>query len=273
VTVYIEDCLIENFVVTFLILKCVTKLFKSQTSKPRLWLACIFASVVACLFPLLHLPNGVMIICKILVGVLIVAIAFKNKMLASFVAFLLFTALYAGINLLVYYFAYGTLNVTDNFPTYILLAILLVTYYFITSCVKLFKKNMTINCFVYEVKIVNGGQEYFVQGFLDSGNTLLDQDSTAICIINFKVFNMLYKHISLENLLAKNYQGLTDPHYVKSKFASGGANLLVFTVDKMWIKINNQQRQFANAKLGLSYAKFGKNFGADMLLNINMFVN
>ena len=272
-TIYIEDCLLENFVVTFLIIKCVSAYFKLNVKKCRLIISCILGALIATFYPMLLINNFLLIVLKLCVGILITLVAFDSKnFLAKYLAFMFFTALYGGLNILVYYLWYGTINIQENFPTYVLLLLLLIIYYFVISILKFAKKRFTISNFIYSVKIFNNETTILTNAFLDSGNTLLDQDSTPIFIINPKLFNKLYKDISFSDLLTKNYKNLKEPHYVKSQFASGGGKILVFSVDIIQIIENNQVKtEIKNAKLGVSYSKFSKNFNCDMLLNICAF--
>lgn len=273
--VYVEDCLIENFVVTFLILKCVCLCFKLKLNKIKIILACLFASTISVLYPLVQINNVLLVVLKLSVGFIIVAIAFdKNNIVAKYITFVFFTALYAGLNILFYYFLYGSVVVYDNFPTYVLLGLLLLIYFLTKQCISLARKKLTISNFVYKVKIKHQGKTIEASAFLDSGNTLTDNDSAPVFIINSKLFNKLYKNISISDLLTKNFKNLNNPHYIKSGFASGSGKILVFSVDCVEImEINNVKKiELTNAKLGISYSNFNKNFNCDMLLNINMFV-
>lgn len=270
--VYIEDCLIENFLVTLLVLKCIIACFKIKTSKKRIISASIFGAIIALIYPILHINNYLLIIMRFFVAYLIIIIAFINENLfAKYVAFIFFTALFAGLNILFYYLIYGTLNITENFPTYILLFLLFLIYYMVISVVKFASQKLAIANFVYKVKICESGKEITINAFLDSGNSLQDDDLSPILIINQKVFNKLYKDISFSDLLVKNFKHLKQPHYVKSCFASGSAKILVFCVDEVLIATNEKQIEIKNAKLGVSYAKFAGGTDCDMLLNIRVF--
>lgn len=271
--VYIEDCLIENFTVTVLILIGVAKFLRFDIVKKRFVIAGFFASVFSVISPLLNLNSILLILFKLAVGYLIIAIAFDNKnILVKYVLFIFLTALYAGLNILIYYIIYNSIEITENFPTYILLVLLFIIYYLSNSLISAIKKKSILSGFVYEVKLILDDKEILTNAFLDSGNTLKDQDSTPVLIINFNLFNKLYKDISIEDILVKNFKQLHEPHYLKSKFALGSGNILVFTIPCVKIKLPECFKEIKNAKLGLAYAKFEKNFNCDMLLNINCFV-
>jgi len=273
VTVYIEDCLIENFVVTFLILKGVAAFLRLNIIKWRLIIACLLASILACLYPLFNLKGFLLIVFKCAVGYIIVSFAYSGKnIVAKYILFIFLTALYAGLNILVYYLVYGTVQIYDNFPTYVLIGLLLLIYYLTNSLIGLLKKNVVLAGFVYKVTLVTETKQVHTDAFLDSGNTLKDQDSTPILIINFNLFNKLYSDISFEDLLLKQYKNLIEPHYIKSGFANGSGKILVFTIKKATIIVNESIKEIKNAKLGLAYSKFNKNFNCDMLLNVNCFI-
>lgn len=271
--VYIEDAIIENFVVTLLILKCTNLFLKLQVSNKRLVLASLVGGLIGSFYPLANLSGIILIIAKFLCGVIIVYIAYgKSFKMAHYLMFIFFTAIYGGLNILIYYAVYGSLNITNNFPTYVLLVLIGLIYYLLKSCIKLVQKKCVISNFVFKVDILNNNQKYEYVAFLDSGNALLDPlDSSPIFIINQKIFMNMFNEIKVEDLLKKQFKTLKEPHYVKSSFASGGAKILVFTVDYMKI-YSHKPIELNNVKFGLSYSNFNKNFNCNMLLNINAFI-
>lgn len=272
VIVYIEDVFIENFLVTLLILLCMEKILKNNITKKRKILASIIGALFSLTYPLIN--SNLVLIYKLLAGVFIVMVAFgKKRKFSNYIIFLLFTALFGGANILMYYTVYGKLEIKDNFATHILILLLFSVYYIINSCLKLMQKNFVITNFVYAVKIINQDLILEDHAFLDSGNTLIDKkNNMPVFIINFKLFSKMYKDIKIEDILKKDYKGLKDPHYIKSGFASGSGKILIFTVDAIEININKNKKTIKNANLGLVYAQFNKNFNCNMLLNINAFV-
>ena len=271
--IYIEDCLIENFFVTLLLLLTTRRLFKDEASNFKITIASLFGAVISVLYPIFNLQGALLIIFKLAIGVIIVCIALSNKnLIAKYIVFMFATALYGGINILVYSMAYETMEIDDNFPTYILLILLFATYYFCIMLIKLFEKRKVIANFVYDVSIINDDKIIQDVAFLDSGNVLMDTDGSPIFIINMTIFNKLYDDISFEDLLTKNFKHLKSPHYVKSGFASGGGKLLVFSVGILKIQTFDKIIQINNARLGISYTRFDKNFNCNMLLNANAFL-
>lgn len=270
--IYIEDVIIENFLVTLLLLLCLNKLFKIKSSKLRLATVSALAGILSTVYPLISVNGILEIVFKLCFGVVIIYIySGKAKMFAKYLSFIFLTALFGGINILVYYFAYGTMEISDNFPTYVLIFLLFIIYYLLNSCIKLMQKGFVVSNFIYDIEITDNNISLKDKAFLDSGNTLLDEEGSPVFIINIILFNKLYKNIKIEDLLIKNYQNLKDPHYIKSGYATGGGKILVFSVDKLKIFSSNSNMDIKNAKIGVVYSSFDKNFNCNMLLNINAF--
>ena len=79
--VYIEDTLIENFLVTYLILNIVFSFVCQDKNKIRHLLASIFGAVVALLYPILNLNGILVFLLKMMLGYIITIIAYKAKTL------------------------------------------------------------------------------------------------------------------------------------------------------------------------------------------------
>ena len=273
--VYIEDCLIENFFVTLLLLITTRRLFKDDVSNLKLAIVSLFGSVISVLYPILQIQGILLVLFKISTGAIIVCMAFvKKNILPKCFTFMFLTGLYGGINIFVYSMAYGTLQIEDNFPTVIILIMLFATYYFCISLIKLLERKKWVANFVYNIEIENDGIIIKDEAFLDSGNMLKDgKDGAPVYIINFNIFNRLYKNIQFEDLLIKNFKNLKNPHYVKSSYASGNGNILVFSVDKLKVHYYEKTIQINNVLLGISYYGFEKTFNFNMLLNAILFIN
>ena len=273
--IYIEDCLIENFFVTLLLLLPTKELFKDNSKFYKLCLASLFASIVSVFYPLLYLHGFILIAFKLAIGILIVCIALsKNKITVKCFVFMLLTSMYGGLNVLIYSFIYDSYIIEDNFPTYILIIMLYAFYSITMGLIKSINNKKSILSFVYEIEITNDYKSIKDTAFLDSGNILCDNiDNSPIFIINYCLFKKLYKNISFTDLLTKDYKNLKNPHYVKSTFAGGSGKLLVFSVDLLKILTIDKKIQINKPKFAISYIKFNKNLNCNMLLNAQVFCN
>ena len=113
------------------------------------------------------------------------------------------------------------------------------------------------------------GKEIKENGYLDSGNVLIDViTKQPIILINFEVFRQIYGDISLIKLISKSIdKKINGAHYIKLNSIGSGSNVLAFVVDE--IVLNNQQ-SFKNPTLALTFSGFEKSFKANVLLNSQM---
>ena len=126
-----------------------------------------------------------------------------------------------------------------------------------------------IKSFTYDVLIKANGKEIKENGYLDSGNVLIDViTKQPIILINFEVFRQIYGDISLIKLISKSIdKKINGAHYIKLNSIGSGSNVLAFVVDE--IVLNNQQ-SFKNPTLALTFSGFEKSFKANVLLNSQM---
>ena len=277
--VVIEYVLIDNLVINFLILYITSFALKLNYKKLRLFFADVFGTSVAIVFPLLNLHFALLLFLKILVGVLIVLIAFKvekfKQFLILFFTFLLSTALLGGITFLIYYLISGSLNLTEclsnsySFPLGIIWLGLSLFVLFNKKIIDFIISKQKSKKFLYKIEFQTKFKKIKTDAYLDSGHKLVDPtDNLPVIIINYNVFSKLYK-IPIENILLKNVPNeLQNAHYIKiSTLNSTSTEMLVFEVDE--VKIQNKNGKFLKKKanLGLSLTNFSKNFNCDVLIS------
>ena len=267
--VYIEDTLIENFLVTYLILLIVFCFTKEQKSKLRIVFACIFASIIALLYPLINLSSIPLLLLKTAVGYVITLISYKTKSLKKqiffFLMFMFVTAIYGGINLMIYFAVYGNFESSKKLPTLVILILLFVISYFLKQCqMKLYSKKQIDN-FIYDVVITNNNKQIKTKAYLDTGNVLCD-DSKPVVLVNFRMFEKINENFKIQNLLTKKTDGLKNGHYITVKTATSSDNLLAFSVDKLEIKTKDTTKIIANSVFALSKIKI-TGFDCDVILN------
>ena len=112
------------------------------------------------------------------------------------------------------------------------------------------------------MEIILNNKKYFLRGYLDSGNKLLD-DGTPVVVVPLKTFSKIFKEYPLEKIplgLAPN-----NPHYINTFSVKEVGKMLVLEIDKIEIKNNERNKEYTNVKLGLSKANFSSDF--DILLH------
>lgn len=269
--VYIEDTIIENFLVTYLIEMIVYSFTKQKKSKIRIVISCLLASLIALLYPLLKLQTWLLFLLKMLIGFIISIIAYKGKDLKNqlffYVMFLITTSIYGGINLFIYFAIYGNFESSKKLPTVLIVASLLFITYFLKQCQKKLYAKKNINNFMYDIEIQNNNEIIKTVAYLDTGNILQDTVSqNPVILVNYKMFEKINKNFKLHNLLTKKFDGLKDGHYILVKTATSNSQILAFSVDELKIHIGENVKSFHNPTFALSKVKI-TGFDCDVILN------
>ncbi len=269
--VYIEDTLIENFLITYIILCIIFSFIKEEKHKIRMILASIFGAVVALLYPIINLNSFFILILKICMGYIITLIAYKNaslkKQIFFFVMFMFITAVYGGINLMLYYCLYGNFESSKKLPTVLILISVSVVTYLIKQCEQVIYKKKTLNNFIYDVVINLNSTTIKTKGYLDSGNILCDTiTNKPVVLVNFKMFSKINKDFLLQNLITKNTNGLKNGHYINVKTATSNDSLLAFCVDSLQIVQKDKTITILNPTFALTKVKIS-GLDCDVVLN------
>ena len=274
--IVIEYVLIDNLVINFLIIFLSSKMLASRLIWWRVVLSDLFGTAMSFVFPILHLPASLIIFLKILVGITMTLIAFKiinfKSFALHFITFMSITALFGGITFMLSYFAYGSLDIINNYynqlPTGLIIAIITSYVYLILGVIKYVVKKQKTKKFIYQLKIYTSEKIYKLSAYLDSAHNLVDPVSQqSVIIINFETFNKIFK-ISLENLLTKQVPNLKNAHYIDYKTINKKQQkMLVFNVDKIELDLVKNKLKKDNAVLGLSFINFKNNFDCDALIS------
>lgn len=197
--IYIEDILLLNFIIDYLLLYTLNNLLKLNTKKIRIILSSLFGTISLIL--LFTIKNNLFLfITKLIISIIMVLISFKykniKKLIKETVYFYILSFFLGGI---IFYLK------TEEMISYSVIILL------IPSIIKIyykFEENLkeTIKT-KYKVNIyLNNGNILFLTGYMDSGNTLVEPYSNKkVIIINEKVdekfFLVPYKTINSESLL------------------------------------------------------------------------
>lgn len=266
--VYIEEVLLNNFIITTLLLFFSGKLTSIKTGK-RIILGGILGAITTILFPLINLSTILLTILKMFLGILIVLVSFSKLRLKTFlfvfITFLGLTALFGGVVIAINY----------CFPsTYLPLGLITLIIIFISYLLMLWIKNLykkkAYNNFVFKIEISVGENCYETSAYLDTGNTLVDPETQKpVIVIGPKCLKKLYSNVELTDILLGKISVLNDARYIKIGTAITGGKMLIFRLDK--VKILDNGTEIADIYAGLSYSNFNKNFNCEILLNPMIF--
>lgn len=283
--IVIEYALLDNFLIDMIILIVACILKREKISWWRLSLSSLFGAVCALFMPLLHCANFLLISIKLLIGVVMVLVAHKCKTFKKFVldyfVFLTITAVFGGIGIAVLYLLFGSVSLTGGFavnsPIFMsaVYVVVLAWGVGIVSAFKFFYRKKNRGQFTFEINIVCNNKTLKEFAYLDSGNTLVDPVSNLpVVIIGLRTFNKLHKNVSLENLLMKKLDKIEieGAHYIEySTLNNQKMTMLITPIDKIEMANKSENAGLKECVLGLSFAKFQKSFGCDILLNQNCF--
>lgn len=278
--IIIEYVLIDNLVIDFLILFLCCKILKYKVVFWRLLTSSIIGAGCALVLPIIHLPNYILMIFKLLLGALMVLISLPSKTskktIISFLTFMLMTGAMGGICFALIFMLSGSVSTdilitySSNIPLGIIILMCALTTLGITKLTKLFYQKKTINNFIYETILKDKGKQIKFNSFLDSGNTLIDPISQKpVVIITYSLFNRLY-NLPLEKIITKKIEekDIRNLHYITINTVGERAEMLVFEVEKMEVVFSkNNVKNFNNVVMGLSFSEINKTFSCDALLH------
>lgn len=259
--VYIEYIIIDNMIINFIILYLTSIIMRTRLSVIRLLIGAIVGTFFAFIIPILSINSLITLLIKLLIGLLICICSNKQiklKVLMLFyLVFLFMTFAIGGLCLTVIYFLSGEISLISyelDFPVGIL--ILIVSLYAI--CIKraliLLKKRSKITDYIYDVKLLQNGKEVKILAFFDSGNGLSDEKyNKPIVIINLATLIKIVDENQLNYLLVGKYEssGLKNIYKTHYTTISSNGDLIVFSIDNMFIKIKNEFKAI-DAMVGVS---------------------
>ena len=231
--VYVEQVLIDNFLLTYILLLTSYHLIKYNYSKLSLVLASTFSCILALVFPLVNVFGVWLVIFKLCCGYIIIFIAgaklqFKRQ-IKLYLSFLFATAFYAGVYFALNYALFNSFDV--NFVPIGFFACIIFILAKIT--LKTLKKYSSPwfcdNVFDFELIIKNKKLKF--SAFLDTGNMLFDNiTGLPIIIVEFNTISQILNKKEKLCLLSCSktclmFDGL---HYTSYACLKGEEKLITF---------------------------------------------
>lgn len=197
--IYIDELILLNFIIDFLILKSTSKILKLNTTTLKIVLSSVFGEI-SILYLFINLNNIELIIFKLLIGIIMNLIAFGfddiKEFIKNVIYFYMFSFFLGGA---LYYLKIESLV---KYQYYLLLIPL------IMNILKYFTYNLkNIISLRHKVTIyLKNGKVLYLNGYMDTGNTLKDPYSNKnVIIINKDIdenfFLVPYKTIDNSSLI------------------------------------------------------------------------
>lgn len=184
--IYIDYIFIENLLIMYVLLKECGMLTNKKIKKLNHIICCIISAVYVCVMVIFKIRMLNYAILKILLGVVIVYIAFLPKRLSQYLKLIGIYFLTSIINLGVFYitrnlFKIGILNFLYKILIYTINLLLCMVV--CKKMWKLYTLTLTQNTLIYDVKVVIGNKEYKYKGFMDTGNSAYNFENNIPIII------------------------------------------------------------------------------------------
>ena len=179
--IYIDELILLNFIIDFLILKTTSKILKLNTTTLKIVLSSIFGEI-SILYLFINLNNIELTIFKLLIGIIMNLIAFGFNDLKEFIKNLIYFYMFS-------FFLGGTLYYLKieslvKYQYYLLLIPL------IMNILKYFTYNLkNIISLRHKVTIyLKNGKVLYLNGYMDTGNTLKEPYTNKnVIIINKQI--------------------------------------------------------------------------------------
>ncbi len=180
--IYIDELIILNFIIDFLILKTTSKILKLNVTTLRIILSSLFGEI-SLLYLFVNLNNLELTIFKLLIGVIMNLIAFSYNDLKEFIKRLIYFYMFS-------FFLGGTLYYL-KIESLVKYQYYLILIPIIMNILKYFTYNLkNIISLRHKVTIyLKNGKVLYLNGYMDTGNTLKEPYSNKNVIIINKNIN------------------------------------------------------------------------------------
>ena len=218
--IYIEEVFILNFLLDFMILYGTKRILKRNNKLIRIIISSIIGSFTTFIL-FINISNFILFILKIIISIILILIAFgRNNLLKNISYFYILSIIIGGSSYLF------------EINNHLLLIVFSILVIFMVFKELINYRNIFSN--KYLVKVLYKGKTYELEGFIDTGNRLID--------------NISKKSIIITNLNIKSNRLL----YVPYKALNTNGIIPCINPDK--VIINN--KEFNNVLIGLSKDKF-----------------
>ncbi len=262
--VYLEIVILDNFIITAYIVKCVYYLLKRKESNKRILLGCVVATTVAVLYPLIE-PQPLIIATKSLLFVILCLIFFAGNerfFLASGL-FLAVTACLGGIVFaLSFVFAETTVEILGKnyygFPLSLVVGGCVLGCKLIRKCTTSLRKMSSKIKYGCKFSVTIDKKSVIMYGLIDTGNSAFDNESgLPIVLMSLKSILKITSRERLVKILG------VEQRKVEIFTATGSEKISVIKPDKFVLYFDGGVNRIVEVVIGVSIA----NLKCDALLH------
>lgn len=271
-TVYIDQYILINTILNFVILRITKSIIKSKSSNPRLLISSVSGALFAILMLFPQTKPITNILGKIIFSLILTGISFKSSCLKVFlknlavfylVSFTLGGCTYAFINLP------GSENYIDT--TKLLCITVFISYIILNVLTGIYERHFKNGNLIHKLSIILNDKSIETTCFYDTGNNLKDPVSKIpVIVINIKAIeNMLPERFVIDflnnkdalNLYTSNYENLKLKLIPYHTITNNGF-ILGFVPTKVFI-----DEKETKAIIGISSLKISKDKSYNAIVN------
>ena len=262
--VYIEDAIIDNTVINFIILALSLFSLRLKNKYVKTLFASLFGCAISFFITYFNFNQNLIILIKILTGIIMCSIVipkFTFKTLSLFfIVFLSFTFLLGGFCFFIIYLLGGEIyslqTMQYNLPISLgaIIFLIAVYTYFLIKAIQVFYKKQKLSSFYYVLHLKINNKTKKIKAYLDTGNLLQDnQTGLPIIIISFKTLLMFFgKDLSIIDFLTLKLNHKIKGKYIQVNSVSGKSKMFVFEPTEVFVCEKGQPDKKINVLIGVS---------------------
>lgn len=262
--VYIEDVIIDNLVINFIILSLTIFSLREKNKIIKTFLSSVIGCGFSIILTFFNLSLVYTILIKVLTGLIMCCVVIHKftlkKWLLFFTVFLSFTFLMGGFCFFIIYLfggeVYSVKNMQYNLPVSlgVIFALLGAYVYLLIKAIKIFYKKQKLENFNYTLLIKANDKKIKVKAYLDSGNLLQDSlTGLPVVIVNFyTALNLFNKEICLMDFLTERLNHKIKGRYIDVGTVSGKSKMFIFKPEQANIIDATGQVKNINVLIGIS---------------------
>lgn len=231
--VYIEDAILQNLFVDYMILSISEFAINKHSKWYKLFFVALFGAIFAVVLSLFQIKIEFLIPIKIFLAIIIALLMVKEENIKKY---LLFIFVFLSITFIMGGGIVAFQNLFDkNLSGLETTFILFVLYLILKNIFKQFYVKKKIDSFYYDLVLSSDDKKCKITAYLDSGNLLIDeQTGLSILVIDFATFEKLYQNkISVIDFLQQKLDKKINGKYIEYKTVGGKAKMFVCKIDNV----------------------------------------
>lgn len=282
-TIYIEYVIVDNFIMSYLILKVTSCLTRITISNVKLVFTCLTFALYVVFVPFVRLGIQKLTLLNLLVSILICCTLisvynFRKKVIPFYITFISISFIvYALCNVIVCVLGgdFSTICYSLDFPISVIFLSIYLYFKILLSYFNKIKKSYDLQELIYDANIIYKNKCVKLSALLDTGNMLIDSETNLpIAVIPFNCLNKLLSQNELLCLfMKKKCDTIPNLHYIN--YGTAGKSKIkmpVFKIDSLELRKKDFEVK-RQCMVGVTFNVITHNYCFDMLIGLKMLSN